>query len=263
MVIIRVFFLLIISTAVSWATSFDCMKASTQSERLICSDPYLGGLDEELAAAYRKAYKETDDRSKLKTEQVAWLKFRDTCETSLCIKELYETRIREIRNTKQEFLWIKEYVGKTTNQLAWDTRFSKLVESISPKSKDDFGFGEGGLAGKLSETLGGPPNKVRLIDDRYITLSACTFRFCPEKGFVWIDLEELLAIAAIVHYDTRKHNREKDPIIFIISKQVDVATVPGRFKVELNEWLIEEGVPINLVKLFINVEGDVIEFMDQ
>src|SRR5438874_1596838 len=64
------------------AASFDCAKATTKTERLICSDPGLSRADEVMAAAYKKARtaagarltpKEQDD---LKQDQLNWLKFR-------------------------------------------------------------------------------------------------------------------------------------------------------------------------------------------
>ncbi|WP_160296756.1 hypothetical protein [Sphingomonas sp. ERG5] len=42
---------LLIGTAPAGAASFDCAKASTRVEKLVCSDPQLSRLDERLAAA--------------------------------------------------------------------------------------------------------------------------------------------------------------------------------------------------------------------
>ncbi len=39
----------------SCAASFDCAKASTQVERLICSDESLSKLDEQLSGSYKQA----------------------------------------------------------------------------------------------------------------------------------------------------------------------------------------------------------------
>jgi len=63
------------------AASFDCAKATTAIEKLICSNPALSKADEVMAAAYKKATlaaanlpaAEQDD---LKQDQLAWLKNR-------------------------------------------------------------------------------------------------------------------------------------------------------------------------------------------
>lgn len=38
----------------SLAASFDCARARTPVERMICADPALGGLDEQIDARYRE-----------------------------------------------------------------------------------------------------------------------------------------------------------------------------------------------------------------
>lgn len=48
---------IVLVTAVH-AASFDCGKAASQMERLICSDSQLSKSDEDLAASYSRALKE-------------------------------------------------------------------------------------------------------------------------------------------------------------------------------------------------------------
>lgn len=59
------------------AASFDCGKARTPTEKLVCSDAGLSKADEEMAAAYRKARDLAsqwvpDDAKDLKEDQVEW-----------------------------------------------------------------------------------------------------------------------------------------------------------------------------------------------
>lgn len=61
------------------AKAFDCAKASTETEKLICSDTKLKQTDDDLGAAWRKARDlvgETEFET-LRQNQRAWLKTRD------------------------------------------------------------------------------------------------------------------------------------------------------------------------------------------
>ncbi len=57
--------------------SFDCAKAQTKLEQLICSSDVIGGEDIDLSAAYRKAFKSTatDVRKALVASQNGWLAY--------------------------------------------------------------------------------------------------------------------------------------------------------------------------------------------
>lgn len=84
------------------APSFDCAKASSTSEKLICSDAELAGLDARLADGYRRLLSITDDPSGLKQEQVGWLKTtRNPCSTVDCLKSAYQARIDDLETTAQ------------------------------------------------------------------------------------------------------------------------------------------------------------------
>ena len=61
--------------------TFDCAKAQGEVEELICSDPSLAALDQELAEAYRAALAKARDGldKQLKVEQRGWVKGRNEC----------------------------------------------------------------------------------------------------------------------------------------------------------------------------------------
>ena len=66
--------------ALSDKPSFDCAKARTATERLICSDADLARLDSELGAAFRKKKTQLPvaDQSALVADELAWIKDRVT-----------------------------------------------------------------------------------------------------------------------------------------------------------------------------------------
>ncbi|WP_295878658.1 lysozyme inhibitor LprI family protein [uncultured Thiohalocapsa sp.] len=88
--------LMALAAGVAEAASFDCTKASTRIETLICADAQLSGLDAELADLYRAARRSTDDPERLTSAQRAWLKRRDRCTDSDCVADLYRQRIAEL-----------------------------------------------------------------------------------------------------------------------------------------------------------------------
>ena len=58
--------------SVGKAASFDCNKATTETEIAICSDPELSALDEEMAEAWMRL-----DGQVSKSNQFQWLIERD------------------------------------------------------------------------------------------------------------------------------------------------------------------------------------------
>lgn len=74
------------------AQSFDCARASTRVERLICGDDRLKGLDTGLAGNYLWALDEVADPDALVRSQRAWLRERDACRDAACVAEAYDGR---------------------------------------------------------------------------------------------------------------------------------------------------------------------------
>jgi uncharacterized protein len=93
--------------AISFAASFDCVKAASPFEKTVCSDPEISKLDEDLAAAYGNALKALSKEGKqiLRDGQRRWLHFvNDVClkdkngtGTSSCMREVYEKRVNDLK----------------------------------------------------------------------------------------------------------------------------------------------------------------------
>lgn len=77
------------------ATSFDCARASTNVERMICGDVSLAIMDGELGDYYQIIWRQADgaERSRLGRSQLAWLDLRDACHDRQCIVRAYEKRL--------------------------------------------------------------------------------------------------------------------------------------------------------------------------
>lgn len=76
------------------APSFDCAKAGSTAEKLVCDDAELAALDRQLAARYAQA-RDVDP-----AVQRGWVKGRDECwkadDLRLCVLEAYRTRLVEL-----------------------------------------------------------------------------------------------------------------------------------------------------------------------
>lgn len=78
------------------AASFDCAKAATKVEQMICGDAELSRLDEELAQAYKAALKDQSKAESIKQAQKQWMKERNACADVACMKRVYETRLASL-----------------------------------------------------------------------------------------------------------------------------------------------------------------------
>ena len=77
--------------------SFDCAKASTPQERLICSTPALAQADLRLAQIYKAALSTAPDKDALRKEQNQWRTTeRDVCPDVACILRAYDRRISQL-----------------------------------------------------------------------------------------------------------------------------------------------------------------------
>ncbi|MBK6854163.1 MAG: DUF1311 domain-containing protein [Burkholderiales bacterium] len=86
------------------AASFDCGKARTTVERLICSNPIVSALDDSLALAYTQALELASDADELRRQQRDWLsKRRNICTTIECLLHVYGRRLEDIEDLNR---WI-------------------------------------------------------------------------------------------------------------------------------------------------------------
>jgi uncharacterized protein len=95
-IILGAVFLIIISGNV-YAASFDCTKATSEVEKILCRNAELSRLDESLNKAYVKALDQTLFKKRMIKSQRQWLKNeRDACKNAECMKKAYKTRIKEL-----------------------------------------------------------------------------------------------------------------------------------------------------------------------
>ncbi len=94
-------FLVVLFPSLSLAASFDCTRAATKMEKLICSDAQLSKSDEDLAATYSKVLIEAADPAAIKKQQREWLAdVRKRCDEVVCIRNAYTLRITQLASIK-------------------------------------------------------------------------------------------------------------------------------------------------------------------
>lgn len=73
--------------------SFDCAKARSNVELLICADADLAALDSRMATLYSAARRSQPGAA---DAQLAWIKARNKCSDASCLYGTYEDRIRQL-----------------------------------------------------------------------------------------------------------------------------------------------------------------------
>ena len=78
--------------------SFDCNKASTAVEKMICASPALAAADAQTVAAYKVKLSASSDPDGIKQHQATWRRtVRDACTTPECVTMAYQQRLVELK----------------------------------------------------------------------------------------------------------------------------------------------------------------------
>ena len=80
------------------SASFDCAKAKTKIDKLICSDARLSEADEKLTALYNEVLAKSPAPEDTKQQQLEWVKqSRNTCKDADCLEQAYTSRISDLQ----------------------------------------------------------------------------------------------------------------------------------------------------------------------
>ncbi|MFM0390783.1 lysozyme inhibitor LprI family protein [Paraburkholderia phytofirmans] len=94
--------LLVASSTAAFADgpAFNCAKASSQVEKMICADPTLSAADSVNADLYREVLQASDSQNQVKQQQRQWLRTRNACQTVDCIAKAYDTRYNQLQHER-------------------------------------------------------------------------------------------------------------------------------------------------------------------
>ncbi len=79
------------------AASFDCSDVSTAVEKMICDNPDISKLDDELDAEYKRALRDHTRAGATRLSQKMWLFERKLCLDANCLKGVYVARIKHFQ----------------------------------------------------------------------------------------------------------------------------------------------------------------------
>ena len=99
------------------AASFDCAKALTPAEKIICVDAELSKMDEEMADAFAAALKTKKKYVLVRQEQREWLKSRNVCSDTGCLKKEYRNRISNLSEDAQADIPMGSRMRMTAREL--------------------------------------------------------------------------------------------------------------------------------------------------
>ena len=164
------------------ASSFDCAKAASASEKAICADPYTAGLDSQLGKAWTATLAEAKDPKALRLGQREWLKQRDQCQADLgCLRSQYLSRLMVLRYVNIAFNW------QGTWQRVSVSPFYGGELVIRRSGEDHLSFDLSAMGGANSGALAG---KLQLKDGeaRY-SVEGCQLRLTPRNGLLQVTQE--------------------------------------------------------------------------
>lgn len=80
--------------------SFDCRRARTRSERMVCADANLAALDRAMSSQFYSALSNANrqTRGELRGSRDRFLAYRDRCPDAACVAMAYRDRMDEIRD---------------------------------------------------------------------------------------------------------------------------------------------------------------------
>jgi uncharacterized protein len=138
------------------AASFDCEKASTRIEKMICQDDGLGHLDDQMADKYRAQLAARPNDPSVREAQAAWLRERNRCPDEACLALAYLDRLRTLSQGGQP---------ATQPPATTDADLLKQVDELNSKCR-------GGS--------GDNPATMAACDQREVAVSTL-----KERGWCW------------------------------------------------------------------------------
>jgi len=124
---------LVAAAASASAQSFDCREARHRDEMLICREPDLAHLDQQLATLYREQFGKVprERQDEFQRHESLFLHARRKCsEDYRCIEQSYRNRIKEL----EDFLSEAQREETTSTTPSADANSERPVEPREPRS---------------------------------------------------------------------------------------------------------------------------------
>ncbi|MBT0568880.1 DUF1311 domain-containing protein [Curvibacter sp. CHRR-16] len=96
--------MLLIANTGAQAASFDCAKAQSKVEKMICADAELSKLDGDLGHAWKLHLRDNKFQDQFRNTQKHWIAKRNECADAQCLKQTYQARLQQMASGKEYFL---------------------------------------------------------------------------------------------------------------------------------------------------------------
>jgi uncharacterized protein YecT (DUF1311 family) len=175
----------------SCAASFDCTKASSTTEKLICNNEFISKLDEQLASSYKQAMEKSIDKDVLKKSQAAWLKQQRACKDAACLEIAYQARINDLNNNGVEKNRSSSAINTTPTTKSSDTFRKPLTFKLA--------FGDSYPVCQ--------PYVNMLNEAKYDSNPVCERKILPEfpqfKALQWTEINDKQGVETIMEENVR------------------------------------------------------------
>jgi uncharacterized protein len=129
------------SPAPTVSASFDCKAAQSSAEKMICADAEIADSDRRMGMLFAELQRELPDKKKeAREEQRKWLKERDACDESSCLRNAYDSRIGEILSAMPSLASKAPISAATADQLI------AVFAAMTPEDLENVTTGENGDA---------------------------------------------------------------------------------------------------------------------
>lgn len=135
--------------------------------------------------------------------------------------------------------FLKEYDGKSSQDILKDKRFKNLEKQITPSANYFYHY-DIRLSEARDQVLNNGPLPITVRDGRYVMVSSAG---APDahaygRGFMWFDMQTGVGLGGIYFHPT---NGEPTPTLAIYSKQLtdtylSMGQLPAEFYADFGEW---------------------------
>jgi uncharacterized protein YecT (DUF1311 family) len=164
----------------------------------------------------------------------------------------YDKAIFQSPIASDQVTFLNHFAGLASKDLVRDKQYRKLMHGVIPDWMFHYGW-DMRLPDALEKVLSGSPLPVQIRDGRYVTVSGRGGTYLLGRGFMWIDLQDGIALGGFYFHPT---NGEPTPTVTIFSNQVkedslQMSQLPPAFAEDLRQWSAESSVPLVTARYFI------------
>ncbi len=145
-----------------------------------------------------------------------------------------------------DWRWLYDYVDQSTNAVAWDRRFNRLIPSMRLVVPLDGIRRRYDIRELILDVFSGPSRTVERTPGGAVALAACMHHFCPDKGMAWVDVEQQRAVFVVAKHLVRESAgyRAWRPceVRLLVVAPIAVEDLTADFHTALARWIGQEGL---------------------